>query len=307
MTIKKIEVPKASELKDCALIVVKKDFSGGDDISRVPVMSGVSSELKKVMIGQLNQFRSAGVIPEYEPGEKYSRGEMVSYPLAGEGMSHIKKLVSLKNVGNDSSILDVPEEIDYYMVRFSVGGEKIYGFKKADKLRVVLQSKGFFVRKVDDRLQEFKENILEIASDFDFVIYKKSALIMAATFFERIGRLQGEITKSVAKNMPVLKEAMPYLEVAALQSYASEHPRAAQRLSAVISRGEHKGIEKDQFVLDAADNGIQLIVSKKGQIKVADGQQLDFFDYLNNRRYAVRHYKAGTRRYVANSRKQVSD
>lgn len=222
----------------------------------------------------------------YEPSEKHSGSEHVYLPLDDDLAVRMRNLHEAVNLDIDQNALDDTEAMFCYFAKFTdEQGRNLTALRRATQFKGVLKSR--LIWQSGDALRLMDDRVFKLDKDFDLLIDNQLVHILRPSGFEFAGKLQEAVLGAVAGNVTTLQTALPFVQFAGIQDYASTHPRAARYLASIRSQQEVARIDR-QHLLDAcAATSVDITVDGE-QIMVDDRNVMGFLEVLDRRRYEVK-------------------
>jgi len=241
----------------------------------------------------------------YEPSERYASQEYVYLPLADDLAKQMRQLYEANNLPTNSGAISNPAAIYCYFVHMTdQRGRRVTALRRATQFKGVLRSR--LIRFVTDALQLIEDRVFKLDSNFDLLIDSQQVHILRPSGFEFAGMLQEAVVAAVPQIVKALQHALPFVDFASIQDYASKHPRAARYLASIRSQQNVKNVDKRALKRLCTATGVQTRDSK-GKISVEDSQVVGFLEVLDRRRYEVELVKDSPERFKAASRRRLDE
>jgi hypothetical protein len=241
--------------------------------------------------------------PRYEPSEKHACIEYLYLPLADELAASMRELQEANNLPINGQGLADPERIFCYFARITDNqGRRLTALRRATQFKGVLKSR--LIRFVTDALQIVGDNVFKLDTDFDLLIDAQNVHILRPSGFEFAGQLQEAIMAAVSTNVTALKADLGFVSFDAIESYASQHPRAARYLASIRSQAESQNIDRDRLVRLCTHTGVETDEAN-GQITVTEKHVMGFLEVLDRRRYEIELVANTPEQYRAASRSKL--
>lgn len=283
---------------------IGRDDEDVQSFVRIPVDSGVQDALKdmaQVTWGKMEHQDNNP--PRYEPSEKHGGEEYIYLPLNDELAKRMRQLHEAQNLPSDSGALKDASGIFCYFARMTdVQGKRLTVLRRATQFKGILKSR--LIRLVTDALRIVEDRLFKLDSDFDLLIDSDNVHILRPSAFEFAGRLQDALLAAVPQNINAVQRDIPFVDFSSIETYAAKHPRAARYLASIRSLKETKSIDRQALKRCCADAGIE-IKTIKGKLVVQDGQEIDFLEVLDRRRYTLELVKGLPERFKAASRQKL--
>ena len=280
------------------------DTKNGQELRLVPVDNGVQQALTQMALATEASMgqRSANPMP-YQPSELYGSAEHLCLQLQDNLAEQVRLIHQATNVPIDTAVLSKPSEIFCYFAYLAdQQGRRMTGIRRSTQFKGVLKSR--LVRLFTDTLKIVEDKIFKLDQDFDLLVSGSSVYILRPNGFEFVGRLQSAVLNSVCANVRMIREDLQYIDFAAVEDYASSHPRAARYLASIRVQKETRNIDKQALVRLCRRTGVA-IKDVAGKITVEPGHVLGFLEVLDRRRYEVELVKDVHERFRASSRQRL--
>ncbi|MBU2858596.1 DUF4868 domain-containing protein [Acidithiobacillus ferrooxidans] len=241
--------------------------------------------------------------PKYEPSEKHAGIEYLHLPLADELAASMRELQEANNLPFDSMALNNPEIIFCYFARFTDNqGRRLTALRRATQFKGILKNR--LIRFVTDALKIVEDNIFKLDTDFDLLIDAQNVHILRPSGFEFAGQLQKAIMAAVPNNVAAIKTDLNFVNFDVIETYASQHPRAARYLASIRSQGEAQNIDRGRLIQLCTHTGVET-EEANGQITVAEKHVMGFLEVLDRRRYEIELVADAPEQYRAASRSKL--
>jgi len=239
----------------------------------------------------------------YEPSEKYESIEYVYIPLDSELASTMRTLHEAQNIQIKSNALEETDKMYFYFARLiDSNHRRLTAVRRATFFKGILKNR--VIRLATDALVIVKDKLFKLDNDFDLIIDSANVHILRPSGFEFIGKLKKAVLAAVTKNISVLQQNLPFLDLTNIQEYASSHPRAARYLSAIRSRQDLEQINREALKSYCIQTGVE-ITENNGKIMVCRGHEMGFLEVLDRRRFECELIKGSPERYKAESRRKI--
>jgi hypothetical protein len=288
------------------------EFGVGDDstdpcsYSLIVVDNQVQDALREMVIRTREEMNGLADQPaHYEPSEKQESSEYLLLPLSDPMSQPLRNLHSANNLPIGTQTSTDPADIFCYFARLiDEKGRRVTGVRKATQFKGVLKSRNHLIRWISDSLTMIEDDVFRLDFDFDLLIDSKHIHILHPKSFEYLGQLQSAILAAVPSNVTSLQKNLPYVNFLTIQSFATQHPRAARYLASIRAQDETKDI--DQALLKRLCKNTGVAFNEiKGVITVEEDQVMGFLEVLDRRRYEIELVKNSHERYRAPSRQKV--
>ncbi len=241
--------------------------------------------------------------PKYEPSEKYASSEYLHLPLHDELATRMRELHQANNLPVDATALSDPATVFCYFARMTDRkGRRLTGLRRATQFKGVLQSR--LIRLVTDALKLIEDRVFKLDNDFDLLVDAKHVHILRPSGFEFAGKLQDAVLAAVPENVGVIQGDLKFVDFAAIQDYASKHPRAARYIASIRAQEETKNIDKRALKQLCKKTGVE-VQDANGKITVGEAHVMGFLEVLDRRRYELELVKGSPERFKAASRSKI--
>ena len=280
-----------------------RDGGEGPEFGVVPVDAKVQMALLSMAQATMDRITTVNDRPEvYDPAEKHGSTEYLVVPAGGELDAAVRELHDAENLPFDGARLSDPETIFCYFARFIDDQERcLTAIRRATHFKGILKSK--LLHFDDDTLKILKDNVFKLDIDFDLLLDSNCSHIWRPSAFEFLGRLKQKVLDAVPENVSAIMSKLPFVDLSRIQDYASSRPRAAHLLASIRSQ-ELLGINQHALMELCASTGVE-IQKENGKIKVALGQEMEFLEVLNRRRYRLELVPDRPERFRAASRVRI--
>ncbi len=209
----------------------------------VPIDSGIQAALREMVLATRDELKAAGEPTTYDPGEKYASHENLRLSLDSELASHLMKIHEAKNLPIEPKALSDPTNVFCYFARMRDGkGRRLTAIRRATAFKGVLKSR--LLQFTTDALKIVPDKIFKLDNDFDLLIDDTGIQILRSAGFEFVGALEGAVLGAVLKNIKAIKADLPFIDFGPIESYATQHPRAARYLASIRAQQETKNVDK---------------------------------------------------------------
>ena len=241
--------------------------------------------------------------PRYEPSEKHAGVEYLHLPLADDLAASMRELHEANNLPIDSAALNNPEIIFCYFARFTdTQGRQLTALRRATQFKGILKNR--LIRLVTDALKIVEDKIFKLDTDFDLLIDALNVHILRPSGFEFAGKLQEAIMAAVPNNVTAIKADLSFVNFDVIETYASQHSRAARYLASIRSQGEAQNIDRGRLIQLCTHTGVET-EEANGQITVAEKHVMGFLEVLDRRRYEIELVADAPEQYRAASRSKL--
>jgi hypothetical protein len=241
--------------------------------------------------------------PRYEPSEKHAGVEYLHLPLADDLAASMRELHEANNLPIDSAALNNPEIIFCYFARFTdTQGRRLTALRRATQFKGILKNR--LIRLVTDALKIVEDKIFKLDTDFDLLIDALNVHILRPSGFEFAGQLQAAIMAAVPNNVTAIKADLSFVNFDVIETYASQHSRAARYLASIRSQGEAQNIDRGRLIQLCTHTGVET-EEANGQITVTEKHVMGFLEVLDRRRYEIELVADAPEQYRAASRSKL--
>jgi hypothetical protein len=241
--------------------------------------------------------------PKYEPAEKHAGIEYLHLPLADDLAVSMRELHQANNLPIDAAALDNPKSVFSYFARFTDNqGRRLTALRRATQFKGILKNR--LVQFVTNALKIVEDDVFKLDTDFDLLIDAQNVHILRPGGFEFAGHLQAAIMAAVTTNVATLKVDLDFVNFDVIETYASQHPRAARYLASIRSQGEAQNIDRGRLIQLCNHTGVET-EEVDGQITVTDKHVMGFLEVLDRRRYEIELVADTPEQYRAASRSKL--
>jgi len=271
----------------------------------VPVDGKVQAALHEMAVATWDAMQAEGEDPAvYEPSEKYAGLEYVYLPLNDALAEGMRQLHTANNLPTDSDSLKEPADIFCYFVRMVDGRDRrLPTLRRATQFKGVLKRR--LIRLVTDALMIIEEPVFTLDTNFDLLIDGANLHILRPSGFEFAGKLQEAVLAAVPKSVLVIQQDLSFVDLANIQTYATQHPRAARYLASIRTQ-ELKNMDKDHLKSLCEKTGVP-VAEVDGKLTVEAHHVMGFLEVLDRRRYEVELVRDTPERYKAGSRRRLTE
>lgn len=272
----------------------------------VTVDQDVQNALRDIALATTAAMQDLALAPtRYEPSEKYGGHEYVYLPIGDVLVQRLKDLHEAQNLPTNNFILDDTSKIFCYFARFTdTQGRQLTAIRRANQFKGVLKSR--LIRIMTDALRLIEDRVFKLDNDFDILIDSRRVHILRPSSFEFIGKLQGAVLAAVPQNIAAIQTDLPFVELGAIQTYATKHPRAARYLASIRGSLEMQNIDKTALKRLCRKTGVDYeIVDNK--LVLDEENAMGFLEILDRRRYEIDLVKDSPERFRAGSRERIVD
>jgi hypothetical protein len=273
---------------------------------QVPVDTSVQEALKEMVsatVTRIAECKADDRFEEFSPSQKYGSTDAVFCKLDSEFAEVPRALLAEMQVPETRHALDDLQQISYYyVIAFDEAGTKLLGVRRASQFKGVLKSK--LVTIVDNTMKLLPETTFRLDSDFDYLVFDDVLWALRPAGLEFTGKLTEAVKAAAPQSAEEVVKRVPFLDLMALGSYASKHPRAARYLAAVRARADLEDISQELLIQYCANSNIKL-VEKDGKHSPAEGYEILFLEVLDRRVFTAELIKGQKERYEAPNRRNV--
>lgn len=283
-----------------------RDDGNGRTFCLIPVDGNVQDVLQEMAEETWAAMQELTVNPpRYEPGEKHAGIEYLYLPLADDLAISMRELQQANNLPIDAQALDNPESVFSYFVRFTDNqGRRLTALRRASQFKGILKSRNRLVQFVANALKIVEDDVFKLDTDFDLLIDAQNVHILRPSGFEFAGHLQAAIMAAVSTNVTALKVDLGFVNFDVIETYASQHPRAARYLASIRSQGEAQNIDRGRLIQLCTHTDVET-EEVDGQITVTEKHVMGFLEVLDRRRYEIELVADTPEQYRAASRSRL--
>jgi hypothetical protein len=279
------------------------DERRGQRYVSIPIDSDIQAALREMVIATRDELKMAGEASTYDPGEKYASHENLRLPLDSELASHVMKIHEATNLPIEPKALSDPADVFCYFSRMRDNkGHRLTAIRRATSFKGVLKSR--LLQFTTDALKIVPDKVFKLDSDFDLLIDDTGVQILRSAGFEFVGALEGAVLGAVPKNIKAIRADLPFIEFGPIESYATQHPRAARYLASIRSQQETKNVDKTSLKSLCQRTGVK-VTEAKGKLEVDESSIMDFLGVLDRRLYEIELVKGQPESFRAASRSRI--
>lgn len=285
---------------------VGRDEDNGRTFVSLTVGPDVKKALREIVAATWDAMRKdANDPPRYEPSDKHGSTEHLYLPLSDDLAASIRELHEAINLPLDAKALATPDTVFCYFARMKdKQGRRLTALRRSTQFKGVLKSRHRLMRIVTDALQLIEERVFRLDNDFDLLVDAKNVHILRPSGFEFACQLQEAILKAVPVNVAAIQKDLSFVDFAAVQNFASAHPRAARYLASIRGQGEAQNIDKSALKRLCMKTGVK-VKESKGKLLVDRDSIMDFLEVLDRRRYGLDLVKGSPELFRAASRRKL--
>lgn len=277
-----------------------------DEVSMVPVASGVQDTLKSMVTETMREWASMeGNWVPFEYAEQYPEKAKLRADHSIDEFDKIRYLYGIQNAPVETNLFDDKYEISYYLVIYQLkSGTRLVGVRRARGLKALLSARNRIVQIMDDSLTNLDRDVLKLDSEFDFVIDDQYVYILHSSGFESIAEVDSKILNRAKEKALELQQRIPFVDFTGIADHAAKHKRSARLVAAVWSRKNLDTLSATKVKRFARNTEVEF-TEASGVIKPLDGHEAGLLEAIDYRRYAVDIDKDGVKVFVALSRKRA--
>ena len=269
----------------------------------IPVDANVQEALRDMASTTWNMMRQAEEPLHYQPSEKYESPEYAVTPLQGDYAGVLRELHAAQMIPSDVDAIKHPEDIFCYFAQFSdATGHRLTALRRASQFKGILKNR--LIQLATDALKIVEEKTFKLDNDFDALVAGDLIHILRATGFVLIAGLQNAIQNAVPRNIERIQRQLPFVNFESIESYASQHPRAAKLLASICSEDEGQNVSRERLIQACNECGAEIQIDRD-RLRVRAGSELNFLEVLDRRRYRFQLVEGEVETYRAGSRRKV--
>ena len=273
---------------------------------QVPVDASVQEALKEMVtatVTRVVECKDEDRFEEFSPSQKYGATDAVFCRLDSEFAEVPRDLLEEMQVPETRHALDDLQQISYYyVIAFDEAGSKLLGVRRASQFKGVLKSK--LVTIIDNTMKLLPETTFRLDADFDYLVFDEMLWALRPAGLEFTGKLTEAVKAAAPQSAEEVVKRISFLNLTALGSYASKHPRAARYLAAVRARTDLEEISQTLLIDYCTNSNVQL-VELNGKLSPADGFEILFLEVLDRRIFTAELIEGLKERYEAPNRRNV--
>jgi hypothetical protein len=274
----------------------------GRQLVLVPIDDKIQTALKEMVSETRAQLSKMEPIP-YEPSEKHGSIEHLRLPLDDELASQIRSIHEATNLSVDGKVLSNPADVLFYFARIVDGeGHRITGIRRASTFKGILKTR--LVQFTTDALKIVEDKVFRLDTDFDLLVDAWGVSILRPSGFEVVGALKVAILDAAPANIKLIQKDLPFVDFSLIETYASNHPRAARYLASIRAQKEAANIDRASLKVLCEKTGVK-IREEKDKLIVEDGSVMDFLGVLDRRMYQIELVKGSPESFRAASRSRI--
>lgn len=277
-----------------------------DEVSMVPVASGVQDTLKDIVIETMREWASMNSNwVQFEYAEQYPEKAKLRAEHASDEFDKIRYLYSIVNPPVETNLFDYKYDINYYLVIYELkSGSRMVGVRRARGLKALLSARNRIVQIIDDSLTALDQDVLKLDSEFDFVIDAEHVYILHSSGFESIAEVDRKILSRAREKALDLHERISFVDFTGIADHAAKHKRSARLVAAVWSRKNLDTLSATKVKRFARHTEVEF-TEMNGVIRPAAGHEVGLLEAIDYRRYAVDIDEDGVKIFVATSRRRA--
>lgn len=283
---------------------VGRDNEDGTEFVVIPVDANVQQALREMASNSQKIIDAAeGDVPNYQPSEKYESPEYIVTPTQGDYSGTLRHLHTAQMIPTDAAALDDPTNVSCYFARFSNhGGQHLTAVRRAAQFKGILKNR--LLQIGTDALKIVEQKTFKLDNDYDVLVEDDKIHILRASGFAVVAALHDVIQAAVPSNVARMQAQMPFIDFAPIETFASQHPRAAKILASICSEDEARNVSKERLFASCQECGVSVLMDGD-TIRVTTGSELKFLEVLDRRRYRFQLVEGQVENYRAASRKKV--
>ena len=283
---------------------VGRDHTGDQTFDAVPTNVSVQSILRDMVTATAKQLEQLSTDPrQYDPSEKFGSHEYLYLSIGDDLAETFRNLHEASQLEISVNALNDTNRIFCYFARLiDDAGQHLTALRRAAQFKSVGKSKLLVL--LSDALTIVQGPLFKLDNDFDLLVDSEIVHILRPSGFEFAGKLQQAILAAVPRNVKVLRDEIPFVDLDSIEEYASQHPRAARYLASIRSQGWAKGIDKGALVKLCELRGIEILDSN-GRITVSNQHTLGFLEVLDRRMLEVELVANQPEYFRATSRERI--
>lgn len=283
---------------------VGRDNENGVEFVVIPVDANVQQALREMAFNSRAIINATeDEVPTYQPSEKYESPEYVVTSTQGEFSGTLRHLHTAQMMPTDAGALDDPGNVSCYFARFSNRDmQHLTAVRRAALFKGILKNR--LLQFGTDALKIVEQKTFRLDHDFDVLVEDEQIHILRASGFAIIAALHDVIQAAVPRNVARIQEQMPFIDFLPIESYASQHPRAAKILASICSEDEARNVSKERLFASCTECSVAIVMDGD-TIRVSPGSELKFLEVLDRRRYRFQLIEGQVENYRAASRKKV--
>ena len=261
---------------------VGRDHQGSQAFDAVPTNASVQSILGDMAKATASRLEQLTTDPRrYDPSEKFGSNEYIYLPIGDDLAETFRNLHEASHLETSTNALNDTNRIFCYFARFNDDTDQhLTAVRRAAQFKSIGRAR--LMGWLNDALTIVQGPMFKLDSDFDLLVDSERIHILRPSSFEFAGRLQQAILEAVPRNVEVLRDEIPFVDLDSIEEYASKHPRAARYLASIRSQGWAKNIDKSALVKLCELRGIEILDSN-GRFTVSNQHTLGFLEVLDRR------------------------
>ncbi|OPY48625.1 MAG: hypothetical protein A4E48_02654 [Methanosaeta sp. PtaU1.Bin060] len=271
------------------------------------VDANVQATIREMVIATWNTMNdSDNDPPMYDPSEKYESSEYVYLPLSNELANRMRELHDANNLPMDSNALADPTKIFSYFIRMTdIQSHRLTALRRANQSKAALRARFIMKRLLSDALELVEDKVFKLDKDFDLLIDASNVHILRPRAFESISNIQAAILAAVPINVSAIQSDLAFVDLAPIQNYASNHPRAARYLASIRCQNQTKNIDRLALEKLCISTGVKMD-EVNGKIIIKEKDVMGFLEVLDRRRYNLELVKESAECFKATARKKIN-
>lgn len=279
---------------------------GNERHYQVPVDQSVQGALKEMIsttVQRIADCKNAGDFEEFSPAQKYGPTDAVYCALDSDFAEMPRLLLEEAQIPETRHALEDLQKISYYyIIGFDPSGNKILGVRRATQFKGVLKAKLLTI--VDNTMKLLPETTFRLDADFDYLVFDEMLWALRPAGLEFTANLTAAVKAAAPASAQEVVRRVPFLNLTALGTYASKHPRAARYLAAVKARGDLEDLSQKLLIRYCKESSVEL-VKAGGKLSPAEGFEILFLEVLDRRIFTAHLIEGRKERYEAPNRRNV--
>ncbi|EHI5143976.1 DUF4868 domain-containing protein [Vibrio alginolyticus] len=275
---------------------------------QAPTDSTIKEYLKEMLTETMKHFENAeDGIENFDISEKYSTTATLKASIEDtELYQDVHDIRDESALVLQSDAIQNPQHIPYYRVKFyDDQNNEIVGVRTASYFKAILKQRNRVMKLVDDTLKPCEDTLFKLDNDFDFIIAKNDVYVYRPRNFEIIANLDEELLAVAALRVEVLASSLDFVDFNKIKTITKTSKKAAKLVLSLSGRPDLKYISQENITKNANETGLKLERNDNEQMVPAEGEEVDFLEMLDRRRYSVVLVDGSREVYRASRRKPV--
>ena len=273
---------------------------------RVPANKDVTDALCEMVRCTISDIESSESTERYEPSEKYTNPEYLNCALSQDSASAIREVHEPVSLDEDRDALADPGAVFCYFTRVSDGsGARLTALRRASQFKGILKSSLMHRVQLTDDYSLYAKDMFKLDAGFDVLVDGDTIHIWRPSGFEYLAQLGSEVLAAAKVNFVHVRDQLPFMDLEAVENYASKRVRAARLVAAIRSAERAAGVDQEALARQCGRTGVHLEECDDGRLRVLEGSELGFLEVLDRRRYEVELVEGDREAFRAGSRKSV--